>query len=130
VSASVNFTLSAAGPGSDPDTQNCGLVLSPSIWVNRGGWWGARTGVISERGSGAWRQSSVDPNMIIGSSVDDDSDQVFQLKDVPSPMTVNKTGTGTLFKAGNKMPDGPVRWQITQVNSSGSGNLSDDGDDD
>ena len=133
MSSTVILRLSAAGSGSDPDTQNCLLTLSPSIWVNQGGWWGARTGTISrDNGMGGWRQSRVDQGMIVGVSRDDDSDQVFTLQGVSSPMTVNKTGTGTLLKAGNQMPDGPIRWQITQIASSGGGGstLSGDGDDD
>ena len=130
MSATVNFQLFAAGPGSDPDQQNCMLFLSPSLWLNQGGYWGTRTRVLDEKGSGAWRQSRVNPSTIIGASIRSDSDQVFTLDGVPNPMSVNKSGTGTLFKAGNQMPDGPIRWQIIQLASSGGSSLSDDGDGD
>jgi hypothetical protein len=134
VAATVSMKLYATGPGSDPDVKNCIIALSPSIWVNQGGWWGSSTsGQISENGSGAWRQSSVTPSTIIGSSMKSDADQVFTLDGVPSPMAVNKSGTGTLLKAGNQMPDGPIRWEIINVTSSGTGsggNLAGDGGDD
>jgi hypothetical protein len=127
------FKLFAAGPGSDPDNQNCVLSLSPTLWVNQGGNWGAPQGEIDALGMGGWRQSRVDLSTIIGANAEDVSDQVFQLQGVPNPMTVNKTGTGTLFKAGNRIPDGPVRWQIINILSSGSAtsaDSSDGGDDD
>jgi hypothetical protein len=128
----VLFKVFAAGPDSDPDTQNCIIHLTPTIWINSGGWWSEeffRKGVVSDDNAGRWRQSSSSFNMIIGTSRDDASDQIFQLKDVPNPMTVNKTGTGTLLKAGNSMPDGPIRWQIIKVRTDPA-NMADDGDGD
>ena len=133
MSALVIFRLSATGPGADPDSQNCTIALAPSIWVNQGGRWGAQPGDICTRSVGEWRPSRVDQGTIIGVNDGDASDQVFQLQGVPSPMTATKAGTGALFKAGNRLPDGPIRWEIVNVNAMGTGTAtgdSDGGDDD